>query len=145
MIILKYWPSSLCCTIYPCSLFILYIIVCTSKFHTPILSLPWSLSLLVCSLCVWVCFLFVISTSLFYFLDSTCEWYHTFFVFVWLFSLSIIPSKSIHVVANSNISFFLWLSNIPLCVCVCVYILHLLYTFICWWTLSLLPYLDNGK
>ena len=32
---------------------------------------------LVCSL--WVCFYFVIFTSLFYFLDSTYKWYHTVF------------------------------------------------------------------
>ena len=35
------------------------------------------------------------------------------FVFVWLTSLSMIISRSIHVVANGIISFFLWLSNIP--------------------------------
>ena len=39
---------------------------------------------------------------------------------VWFISLSMIHSKSIHVVINGKIS-FLWLSNIPvLCVCVCV-------------------------
>ena len=34
------------------------------------------------------------------------------------------PSRSIHVVANGKIAFFLWLNNIPLCVseCVCVYV-----------------------
>ena len=31
-----------------------------------------------------------------------------------------IISKSIHVAANGIISFFLWLSNIPLLLCVCV-------------------------
>ena len=35
-------------------------------------------------------------------------------------------SRSIHVDANGIISFFLWLSNSPLCVCVCTHI----YTFI---------------
>ena len=59
------------------------------------------------------------------------------------------PSKSIHVTANSKISLFLWLSSIPLCVrvcvCVCVCITHLLYPFICWWVLRLLPYLGNYK
>ena len=30
IVIVKYWLHPLCCTIYPCSLFILYIIVCTS-------------------------------------------------------------------------------------------------------------------
>ena len=63
-------------------------------------------------------------------------------------SLSIILSMSIHLAANGRISFILWLSSIPLCVyvCVCVYIyiytphlLYLLYPFICWWTVELLP------
>ena len=33
-------------------------------------------------------------------------WEHAIFVFLWFISLSIIPSKSIHVVANGRISFF---------------------------------------
>lgn len=37
---------------------------------------------------------------------------------VWLISLSIVPSRFIHVIANNRISFFLWLSNIPYRVCV---------------------------
>ena len=37
------------------------------------------------------------------------------FVFVWLTSLRII-SRSIYIVANGIISFFLWPSNIPLCI-----------------------------
>ena len=44
---------------------------------------------------------------------------------LWLISLSIMPSRSIHVVANGKISLFfhyLWLSNnILLCVCVRVH------------------------
>ena len=40
-------------------------------------------------------------TSLLYFLDFIC--YHTVFVFLWLISLSIIPSKYIHITANGNI------------------------------------------
>ena len=46
---------------------------------------------------------------------SEIVWYLSFFD--GLISLSIIPSRSIHVVANGAISFFLWLSNI-------VYIYH---------------------
>ena len=49
-----------------------------------------------------------------------------------------------------HFSFFLWLNNIPLCVCVyhvhiyiyvraCIYIPCLLYPFLCWWTFRLLP------
>ena len=43
---------------------------------------------------------------LFYFLNSTYKWNHIVFVFLWLISLSIILSPSIHVVANGKISFF---------------------------------------
>ena len=39
------------------------------------------------------------------------------FVFLCLISLSIIPSRSIHVVTNGRTSFFfLWLSSIPWCI-----------------------------
>ena len=55
------------------------------------------------------------------------------------------PPRSIHIVVNSSISFFLWLNNIPLyMVCVCMYIYifsHFLHLFIHWWTLRLFSYL----
>ena len=51
---------------------------------------------------------------------STYNWYHVVFVFLWPISLSMIFSRSINIAANDNISFFLRLSNIPVCVCVCV-------------------------
>ena len=38
----------------------------------------------------------------------------TVFVFLWLISLSIIISRSIHTALSGRISFFLWLNNIPL-------------------------------
>ena len=59
-------------------------------------------------------------SSLFSVLDSTCKWYHTVFVFFCLTSLSIMFFWYIHVAANGRVSSFLWLSNIPLCVCVCL-------------------------
>ena len=74
------------------------------------------------------------------FLDSTSKimWYLSFSV--WLISLGIRCSLSIHVVANSKISFFYgWV------VCHCTSIPHLLYPFIYWWTLRLLPYLGYCK
>ena len=43
------------------------------------------------------------------------------FVFLWLTSFSVIISGSVHVATNGIISFFSWLSSIPVCVCVCVY------------------------
>ena len=62
----------------------------------------------VCSLYQWVCFFFVIFTSLLYFLDSTYKWHHKVFVFFSLtYSFSIMSSKSIHVAANDRILFFM--------------------------------------
>ena len=40
-------------------------------------------------------------------LDCTYKWCHAIFVFLYLISLNIIPSRFIHVVTNSRISFFL--------------------------------------
>ena len=66
---------------------------------------------------------------------------HLVFTFLWLLSLNIIFSMSIHVVANGKVLFFLWMSNIPSC----TYIAHLLYPFICQWTFTLIPYLGYCK
>ena len=45
---------------------------------------------------------------------------------------------------NAKITFFLKAEQYSsLCVWVCVYISHFLYSLICWWTLRLLPYLTN--
>ena len=54
-----------------------------------------------------------------------------------LTSLSTMPSKSIHIIGNSknSILFYGWV------VFHCIYTPYLLYPFICWWTLRLLPYL----
>ena len=46
IVIIKYWLSSLRCTIYPYSSFILYIIVCTSYSPTSIYSSPPPFALL---------------------------------------------------------------------------------------------------
>ena len=80
-------------------------------------------------------------TSLFYFLDSTYHWYHIVLVFFWLIVLSVIPSRFIHVIADGKISFFFygWV------VFRCIYTPYLLYPFVCWWTLRLLPYLSSFK
>ena len=56
-----------------------------------------------------------VSLSLTFF-DSTYEWNYIVFVFLWLISLSILPSRFIHVVANVRISFFLWRNNIHFCI-----------------------------
>lgn len=59
-------------------------------------------------------------------LDSTYKWAHIVFVFLWLISLSLMPSGSTRVVINGRISFCLWLNNIPLH----THIPHFLYSFI---------------
>ena len=82
------------------------------------------------------------------FLDSTCQWYHTVFLFLWLTSLSIMSSRSVYVIVNSRVS-SLWLNNILLCV-LYIYIhlyLHWIFTytfspppfFCCWKTLKWFP------
>ena len=76
--------------------------------------LPFSLlatiSLFSVSMSLLLFYLFVYFVLL---IAHVCEiiWYLSFSV--WFISLSIIPSRSIHVVANGKTS-FLWLSNIPL-------------------------------
>ena len=52
------------------------------------------------------------------FLDSTYKQCHMVFVFLCLTLLSMTISRSIHVAANGIILFFLWLSNIPLYICI---------------------------
>ena len=51
--------------------------------------------------------LYSVSMNLFVCFDSTCKWDHTVFVFLWLISLSLMPSRLIHIITNSKIfSFF---------------------------------------
>ena len=61
------------------------------------------------------------------------KWYHTVFVFLWHISLSIMPSKSIHVSAHSNTSFvfYSWVIFLSICMCVCVYMCVCIYIYIC--------------
>ena len=63
------------------------------------------------------------------------------FVFLFLTSLTMIISSCIHVAANGIISFFFcgWV------VFYCIYVPHLLYPFICRWTLRLFPCLGYCK
>ena len=67
---------------------------------------------------------------LFIFLESMWNWNHMVFISlsVWLILLSIIPSRSIHVVTNGKISLFLWVSNIPWIIYQCVYMYEHTYT-----------------
>lgn len=73
--------------------------------------------------------LFFTFTTLLHILCSTYKWYHIAFVFLFLpFLLSIIPSRSIHVIANGKISssFYRYYST--------VFTPHLFYPFIYCWT-----------
>ena len=47
----------------------------------------------------------------------------------WFISLSIMPSRYIHIVSKNGLFFFVWLNTIPWCVNVCVS--HCVYPFIC--------------
>ena len=100
--------SSLCYTVGPCCLSLLYIVVCICSFQTPNLS-PSPLSPLVTlglfSMSVSL-FLFCKQVHLYDLLDSTCNWSYIF-VFLWLISLGVITSGSIHVAANVIINAYL--------------------------------------
>ena len=67
---------------------------------------------------IWTWFLFCF-VFLSWFLDSTYKWDHTVFVFLWLISLSIMTSMSMHTVTNS-ILIYGWIVLQRMCVCVCV-------------------------
>ena len=66
-------------------------------------------------------------------------WYLSFSF--WLTPLSMIISGSLHVAANAVISFFFMVKVIFHC----VYVPHLLYPLLCWWTSGLLPCLGYCK
>ena len=85
--------------------------------------------------------LFFVYMSLFSFylqmpLVSEITWYLS--LSVWLISHGIISSRSIHLVANCKISFFLWV------IVHCVYS-SFLYLLFCWWTLGTFSYLYYDK
>ena len=116
--------------------------------------LPFCLFLVTTSLFsvfVILLFFFLLNSLilLMFFVCDICDMIQYFSFSIWLISLSIMPSKSIHFAANGKISFFLWINSIPwslcVCVCVCVYTPHLPYLLICWWTLRLLPHLGYCK
>ena len=73
--------------------------------------------------------------------DSTHKWCHVVFVFLFVTSPSMIISSCIRVTINDMISFLFkgWVAFH----CICAP--HLLYLFLCWWTLRLLPSLGYCK
>ena len=99
----------------------------THLAHSPPTTPPATLCLisifksLICFVCHPIFILFLLPflcVHLFCILKSSYEWSHMMFVFLWLILLSIIPSSSIHIVANGKISFFLiakWYSIVYIC------------------------------
>lgn len=83
-------------------------------------------------------------------LCSLFPWFNVFtfhlyvihvFVFAWLFSHCIIPSRPIHVVAKGRISFLYMAIYIHMHTYIyihiynIIYVLYLIYPFVCWWTI----------
>ena len=104
-----------CYTLHLHDFFCNWMLVSFDPFHPFCLPPPsphlWSPP--ICSLYLWAKFYFGgflqrrVGCLLFFFVwNSTCE-IILLFIFVWLTSLSIMPSKSIHVVANGKVSFFI--------------------------------------
>ena len=132
---MKYWLYSLCFPLHHCKLLISYLVVWTSP--SPILSVfPYLFLLVTISLFSDLSLSPFCYIHLFYFLDShVSENVQSLSFSVWLISLSIIPSRSKHI-ANGKFSYFYgWTIFFR------VYILHLIYPFICCGTLRLLLYL----
>ena len=109
-VIKKYLLYSLC-TIHPWAW---HSTVYTSLSY-PFIALPppWVTTNLF-SISVSLLLLCRLFRNLLHFLDSTYKWYHTAFILLWLVSLSIISSKSMHPATNGKFLFYLWLSSIPL-------------------------------
>ena len=110
----EYWsglplpsPIFLWYTVYPCSLFILYIIVCASYPLHLYCSFPFPLPLANHLFVLYTCEFFTVLVTSFSFLGSKYMSNHTAFVFLYLtYCTNQIPSKSIHVVASGKISSF---------------------------------------
>ena len=128
---------SLYCIIYPHSLFILFIVVCTLNPLPLYFSSSSLFSLMITSLFSISLSLFPI-TGLLYFLDCTCKWYHT--VFVCLYLIYFTEHSTIQVCPWQNFILFY-----GLVVFHCVHVPYLLYPFICWRALGLLPNLGYWK
>ena len=111
-----------------------HILLIPASFHlatTCVFSVSETDSVLFCLFIWFVFYILHISESI-----------HYFSVFVWLISLNIIPSRSIHIISKGKISFFSWLSNIAYITHIYVHLMHL---FFYHWTVMLLLYLGYCK
>ena len=100
-----------CCTFHPCDWLIyfvtgsLYLLIFLTYFTHPLTPLPSDSHLFVLCICESLSVLLCLFVLLFQIPHiSEIMWYLPFSV--WLTSLNIIPSRSIHVVANGKILFF---------------------------------------
>ena len=135
-VILDYWLYSLCFPLRHCKLLFSYLVVWTSWSPSPILPLfPYLFLLVTISLFPVSESVYVLLYSFVLFFRFTCKWKCAEFVFLWLISLSIIPSRSGHIASGKFSYLYGWI------IFFCVYILHLIYPFICCWTLRLHLYL----
>ena len=141
-----YWFYSPYCTFHTRDLF------CNWKFlplALPHLFLffPLASSLLVATWLFSVSITLFVCSFILFFLYSTYKW-NT--VFLWLISLSTTEIGSSMVFQMAVFHYLMCLSNIPLCVCLCVSMClythrsHI-YPFIFWCAVWLLPYLGNCK
>ena len=114
--------------------------------YFPCFPLPSPLIIINLISVLWVCFLFEL-LSFFVCFFKIPHMGEILWCLSDLFSLTVISSRSIHIVANGRISFFFMAELYSLCVCVYshVHVLHHLYPFIHRWTLRLLPCLSCCK
>ena len=122
-----YWLYSLCCTLHPLDYSgtanLYFSILLPFSGRPPNLLPSGNHQFLLC-ICESAS---ASSLHLFCSLDSTCKWNCMVSVFPCLSLLSIIPPRSIHVIRNGKVLFFLWLNNIPLYICTTTFVFtHLL-------------------
>ena len=109
---LKYWLYFLCYVLHPCEFYYWQFVLFNPPhlFHlfpsSPLYFSPLRNHYFILWICKCVCF--VIFSPLFFILDSTYKWKSDVPFSVWLLSLSIILSRSIHVVTNGKILFFFY-------------------------------------
>ena len=111
-----YWLYSPHCTFHNPRLIYfaagrLYVLIYLIYFSLPPTPIPFGKQLFFASKAL---FIFYVSSFFFSKIWHISEIIQYLFFFVWLISLSIISSRSIYVVPKGKVSFFLWMSSIPL-------------------------------
>ena len=87
-----------------------------------------------------VCFYFVIFICFIFQIPHISD--NRVSIFLWLISQAKYHPGPSMFLQMTKFHSFLWLTSIPFCLCVSVYVRDL-YSFICWWTFRLLPYLGK--